>query len=226
MNTGAARGESLEVVVPVALACALYSYGYTLWDLPPQIPYGTFGLTVGGDVLPLLVVPLLVIRFVLRRPAAEYGMASPGFRRGLTAALVGWLALLPFLLVLSRRPEFQAFYPSRSFPPARQHAIGLAFLWVLHHGPQLFATEFLFRGFLLQPLARALGLAAALVVTTLPYVALHWTKPSLELVQAAWGGIVFGVMAWRTRSVWPAFAAHWAVAVTMDALCLYWARAG
>jgi membrane protease YdiL (CAAX protease family) len=39
------------------------------------------------------------------------------------------------------------------------------------------------------------------------------------LVQAAWGGIVFGIVAWRTRSFLPAFAAHWAIAVTMDWLC-------
>lgn len=219
-------GERLGVVIPLALACAVYSFGYTLWDLPPQIPYGTFGLTVGGDVLPQLLVPLLVIRFVLKRPVSDYGLRFPGWRCFIGHGLVAWLAVLPFVLVLSQRPEFQAFYPSRSFPPARQHGIGLAFLWILHHGPQLFSVEFLFRGFLLQPLARAFGIAAALAATLAPYVVLHATKPSLELVQALWAGAVFGVVAWRTRSVWPAFLAHWLVAVSMDALCFYALRAG
>lgn len=226
MSEGPPRAERLEIAVPVALACAVYSFGYTLWDLPPQIPYGTFGLILGGDVLPMLVVPLLVVRFALRRPAADYGTSVPGLARFAGGALAGWLALLPLVWLLSRRPEFQEFYPSPAFPPARQHAVGLGFLWILHHAPQLLSVEFLFRGFLLQPLARAFGPALAIAATTLPYVVLHWTKPTLELAQAAWGGAVFGLVAWRTGSIWPAFAAHWLVAVSMDALCLVHARTG
>jgi membrane protease YdiL (CAAX protease family) len=172
------------------------------------------------------VVPLLVIRFVLRRPVAGYGLGFPGWRRFAGHGLGAWLAVLPFVLALSQRPEFQAFYPSPSFPPAREHGIGLAFLWILHHGPQLFAVEFLFRGFLLQPLARAFGIGVALAVTVAPYVVLHGTKPTLELLQALWAGAVFGWVAWRTRSVWPAFLAHWLVAVSMDALCYAALRSG
>lgn len=226
MSPDGARGERLGVVLPVGLACAVYSYGYTLWDLPPQLPYGTFGLMLAGDLLPLVGVPLLAIVLLLRRPVADYGLSWPGPGRCVAGALLAWAALLPLVWVLSGRPEFQAAYPSPAFPPARQHAVGLAFLWLLHHAPQLFAVEFLFRGFLLQPLARARGPVVAIAVTTVPYVILHWTKPPLELAEAAWGGVVFGAVAWRTRSVWPAFAAHWAVAVSMDTLSLLAQRGG
>jgi membrane protease YdiL (CAAX protease family) len=220
------KAERLEIVLPVAAVCAVYSFGYTLWQLPPQIRFGTFGLVVGGDLVPMLLVPLLVVRFALRRSAADYGLRRPGRVEGAVAALAGWLAVMPLVWVLSRRPEFQAFYPSPAFPPARQHAFGLAVLWLLHHGPQLLATEFLYRGFVLQPLARAFGIAVALAATTVPYVALHATKPGLELIEALWAGVVFGAIAWRTRSIWPAFLAHWAVAVSMDALCLHFAGRG
>lgn len=210
---------SLAFVLGLGLAAAIYSHYYDAWRLPPRIPFGTFGLILGGDVLPLLVVPLLALRFVLREPLDRYGWRWPGARALLANAGLAWLAMLPAVAWLSTRPEFRAFYPSPAFPPAREHAIGLAFLWLLNHAPQLLATEFLYRGFLLMPLARRLGLAGAVVTVSALYVALHAAKPSLELGLAALAGVVFSLAAWRTRSFWPAFLAHWAVAVTMDALC-------
>jgi membrane protease YdiL (CAAX protease family) len=211
--------DRLAIVLGVAVAAALWSYFYDRWQLPPRIPFGTVGLVLGGDVLPLLGVPLLVIVFVLRDRPARYGWRWPGGASLAGHAALAYAALLPFALWLSAQPEFQAFYPSRAFPPARQHLIGLGFLWVLHHAPQLFATESLFRGFLLLPLARALGLPRAAAAQAALYVLLHASKPSPELVMAAWGGLVFAWVAWRTRSFLPAFAAHWAIAVTVDALC-------
>lgn len=214
----AAPRDRIELVAGVGLAVALYSHYYDRFQLPPRFP-GSFGLILGGDVLPLLVVPVLFVWFALRDRLGRYGWRWPGARAFAIESLAAYVAVLPFVLWLSQRPEFQAFYPSPAFPPARHGAIGLAFLWILHHGPQLLATEFCFRGFLLQPLARRLGIVRAIAVTTAPYVLLHLDKPPLEVFQAAWAGVVFGGVAWRTRSFVPAFAAHWAIAVTMDWLC-------
>jgi membrane protease YdiL (CAAX protease family) len=206
-------------VLLVGLGVAVYSHLYDRYQLPPRFP-GSFGLIVGGDVIPLFVIPALFVRFGLHERLDRYGLRWPGLRPLLLWAGAAWLSLLPFVLVLSQRPEFRAFYPSPQFPPARQHAIGLAFLWLLHHGPQLFATEFCFRGFLLFPLARRLGPARAIAALTAPYVALHAAKPPLELVEALWAGIAFSFVAWRTGSFLPAFLAHWGVAIAMDWLCL------
>jgi membrane protease YdiL (CAAX protease family) len=216
-------GERLGLIVVGGLACAVWSTLYDVFQLPPRPP-GTVGLAFGGDVLPMLLVPAAFARFVLRRPLREFGFAWPGWRAGASAAGLAFLVLLPFPLLLSGRTEFQAYYPSPAFPPAREHLVGLSFLWTLHHAPQLFALEFLMRGFLLQPLARSFGLPIALVATGLPYVVLHASKPPLEWAQAAVAAVAFGVAAWRTRSFLPAFGAHWAVAVSMDVACLV--RAG
>lgn len=210
--------DRIGAVAAVGIAVALYSHYYDRFHLPPRLP-GSFGLILGGDVLPLLVVPALFVRFGLRDRLGRYGFRWPGLRSLLFHAGLAWLTMLPFVLWFSTRPEFQAFYPSPAFPPARQHWIGLLFLWFLHHAPQLFATEFCFRGFLLFPLARSLGVVRAILVQTAPYVLLHQDKPPLELAQAAWGGVIFAWVAWRTGSFLPAFLAHWAVAVAMDWLC-------
>lgn len=214
--------RELALVVATGLLCAVASSRGA--GLVPVLPIGSVGRIALTDVVPLLVLPALVARLALRRPLADFGLRWPGARDALLGSLAGALAMAPFLVLLSRRPEFQAIYPSPAFPPAREHAIGLAFLWTLHHAPQMFALEFCLRGFLLQPLARRFGLPLALLLTGAPYVLLHAHKPAPEWLQSAWAAVVFGVLAWRTRSVVPAFGAHWLVAVAMDALCLY--RAG
>jgi membrane protease YdiL (CAAX protease family) len=209
--------DPLAAILAVGAAGALYSHFYDRHRLPPRFP-GSFGLILGGDVLPMLVVPLLLL-LVLRQPLASYGWRRPSPAALVAHASLAWVAVLPFVLWLSTRPEFRAFYPSPAFAPAREHAIGLAVHWILHHGPQLFATEFLFRGFLLFPLARRLGPVSAIAALLVPYVWLHQDKPPLELAQAAWGGAVLAWVAWRTQSFLPAFLAHWAIAITTDWLC-------
>jgi membrane protease YdiL (CAAX protease family) len=216
--TDDAPRDRIGAIAVVAIVVALYSHYYDRFQLPPRLP-GSIGLILGGDVLPLLVVPALFVRFGLHDRLARYGFRWTGLRSLLLYAGAAWISMFPFVVWFSTRPEFQAFYPSPAFPPGRQHWIGLLFLWFLHHAPQLFATEFCFRGFLLLPLARSLGVVRAILVQTAPYVLLHQDKPPLELAQAAWGGLVFAWVAWRTGSFLPAFLAHWAVAVTMDWLC-------
>ncbi|HEY8494380.1 MAG TPA: CPBP family intramembrane glutamic endopeptidase [Myxococcota bacterium] len=213
------RADRPWLVLAIGAVVTVYSHFYDAWRLPPRLPFGTVGLVLGGDALPLLVVPLLAARFVLREPLPRTGFRWPGVRRVLVAGGLAWLALLPLVAWLATRPEFQAYYPSPAFPPARAHAVGLAFLWLLHHAPQMLATEYCYRGFLLMPIARSFGLPRALVILGALYVALHADKPPLELGLAAAGSVAFSLAAWRTGSFWPAFLAHWAVAVTMDALC-------
>jgi Type II CAAX prenyl endopeptidase Rce1-like len=202
------------------LALLVYSKLYDAWRLWPQISsFGTFGRVLAGDVLPLLVGPLVLAMLVLKTSPRELGWHLPRARTLLATSGLAWAAIAPLAIWLAFQPEFRAFYPSRAFPPAREHGVGLAFLWVLHHGPQLFALESCMRGFLFFPLLRRGGFPGA-VATLLPlYVLLHLGKPPFELALAAWGGLVLMAAAARSRSFLPAFVAHWLVAVTIDLLC-------
>jgi membrane protease YdiL (CAAX protease family) len=209
----------LLIVLVSGVVFASYSHLYDRWHLPPRFELGTFGLILGGDVLPMLVGPVLMIRLVLQEPFERYGWRMRPLSGVVRNGGLAFLSLLPIVVWLSTRPEFQAFYPSPQFPPARVGAIGLAVLWTLHHGPQLFSVECLFRGYLLFPLARRFGFWPGLAVMLVPYVVLHMTKPPLELMLATFGGVAFSVAAWRSQSFLPGFVAHWLVGVTMDLLC-------
>jgi len=212
--------RALAFLVGSGAIFALYSFGYDLWKLPPQVvAFGPFGRTLVGDVLPMLVAPLLAARFVLGIPLAAVGVRARPVGPMLRAALLAWLAVLPVAAWLAFQPAVREFYPSPHFPPAREHAVGLVVLWAVLHAPQLASVELLYRGYLLQPLARRFGFERAAAFVVAPYVLLHWTKPAPELWLAAWGGLAFSWAAWRTRSFWPGFLAHWLTAVTVDALC-------
>ena len=65
---------------------------------------------------------------------------------------------------------------------------------------ELSAAEFAFRGFLMLALVRVIG-PLGVVVAALPFVFGHLGKPELELFSTLGGGLVYGWLAWRTRSI-------------------------
>ena len=81
------------------------------------------------------------------------------------------------------------------------------------------AIEFFFRGVLAIGLADRLG-DVAILVATIPYLAIHFVKPAPEALASIAGGLVMGYLAVRTRSIWWGVGLHIAVALLMDVLSL------
>ncbi len=84
--------------------------------------------------------------------------------------------------------------------------------------------EFFFRGFLIFPFALAAekeggsptSMAALVLFQTIPSTLLHFGHPLSELASAAVAGIVFGLLAWRTRSIVPGLVLHAAIGLGTD----------
>jgi CAAX amino terminal protease family. len=96
--------------------------------------------------------------------------------------------------------------------------------------------EFFFRGFLLFPFViaaeRALGpeieddesrkaarkalLAAVVLFQTIPSTMLHFGHPVSELASAVAAGLIFGILAWKTRSIFPGLFLHAAMGLGTD----------
>ena len=67
-------------------------------------------------------------------------------------------------------------------------------------------------------LARRVLMAIGVLVATLPFVFTHLTKPELELISTLLGGMLYGWLAWRTRSiVWGALAHTYILTLLMAA---------
>jgi len=148
-------------------------------------------LSVGVErVVLFLVVPLVTLLLLGERPA-EYGLRLGEWRVGLGVALVLALLATPVIVAVAILPEFVTYYgrTPADLPVA-----------LLGNGIDVTAAEFLFRGFLMWTLVRLAG-PMGVVLATFPFVFTHLGKPELETLSTFFGGMGFGWLAWRTRSV-------------------------
>jgi membrane protease YdiL (CAAX protease family) len=65
----------------------------------------------------------------------------------------------------------------------------------------------MFRGFLLFGLKEKFK-EGSILIQMIPFVLLHIGKPELETISCLFTGILFGYMAYRGKSFWPAFTIH------------------
>ncbi len=163
-----------------------------------------------------VLVPLLFIRFGLRRPLRDMGLTW-----GATTPWLGWCAALAapivlFAFVASFTDSFQHTYPF--YRLAGRSWVDLL-LWEAIYLSQFVFLEFFFRGFLLHALAPRFG-ALAVFVMVVPYLMIHFPKPWAEAFGALPFGILLGVIALRSRSIWGGAFVHMTIAVSMDLMSL------
>jgi membrane protease YdiL (CAAX protease family) len=137
------------------------------------------------------LVPLAVVLLGFRDRPGRYGLTFGEWRWGLGLMLAGCAVMTPIVLWYVTLPDVQAYYVPSS-APAGQVALTNAL--------DLTASEFLFRGFLMLTLVRAIG-PIGVLVATMPFVFAHLGKPELELFSTLGGGLIYGWLAWRTRSI-------------------------
>jgi membrane protease YdiL (CAAX protease family) len=137
------------------------------------------------------LVPLTVVLLVFRDRLSSYGIAIGDRRAGAVLMLVGCALMTPFVLWFATLPDVRSYYA-----PSFDSIPGV----VVTNALDLAAGEFMFRGFLTFTLLRAIG-PAGVLVATMPFVYAHLGKPELELFSTLAGGLVYGWLAWRTRSI-------------------------
>lgn len=136
-------------------------------------------------------VPLAVVLVVFRDRPSRYGLTPGDWRLGLTLVAVGCAVMTPIVVWFATLPDARAYYAP--------HVASLGQL-LLTNGLDLTASEFLYRGFLMLALVRVIG-PLGVLVATMPFVFAHLGKPELELFSTLGGGLVYGWLAWRTRSI-------------------------
>ena len=165
----------------------------------------------------LLVVPCLWIRLGARESFADHGLCLGDWRFGLRFLGLGVLALALPLYVNAGSPAFQAEYPLAG---VAGRSLRLFLLWELCYLVYYVAWEFFFRGFWQIGLSRDLGLVGALALQTAVSTVMHIGKPEAETLSAIAAGVVFGLVASRTRSVLYVILLHWYVGLTTDLFCI------
>ena len=166
-----------------------------------------------------VIGPVLVIRYVLRRPLREMGLRFRGACPHWPMYALLYSVALPVIVVASFGAAFQAKYPFYDLAPHESFWPHL-WLWWFLYAAQFVALEFFFRGFLLHGLAPRLGWVSIFAMAV-PYNMLHYGKPMPEALVAIAGGVILGSLSLKTRSIWWGASLHIAIALTMDALALW-----
>jgi membrane protease YdiL (CAAX protease family) len=151
-----------------------------------------------SDLIYYALLPVLVIVLFLRKNVMDFGFKLGDVRRW--AAYVGITCLIgaPILFATSRMASFQGYYDKLQF----------SFIsYVLTSCVGLFASEFLFRGFLIFGLKDRFK-EGSILVQMVPFVIVHFGKPELETISTILTGIYFGFIVYRTNSFWPALLIH------------------
>lgn len=137
------------------------------------------------------LVPLAVVLFGFRDRPGRYGLTFGEWRWGLGLMVAGCVVMTPIVLWFATLPDAQLYYGPSAGPVGEVALTNLL---------DLTASEFLFRGFLMLTLVRAIG-PIGVLVATMPFVFAHLGKPELELFSTLGGGLIYGWLAWRTRSI-------------------------
>ncbi len=164
-----------------------------------------------GCVVCYTVVPGVVVRSVFGLTLSEFYLAPRDYLSHLPIYGLLFLPVGLLILVFAGSPDFSAQYP---FYKDQQGWADLL-VWEAAYGVQFFALEFFFRGFLLRGLASEMGSMAVLVMM-IPYCMIHFGKPLPECLGSIIAGLVLGVLAMDTRSIWGGVTIHVAVAWGMD----------
>jgi membrane protease YdiL (CAAX protease family) len=164
----------------------------------------------------ILVLPLLSV-LLMRRRLAEFGFGIGNAKTWLRDIAILFVLMLPLVAFAATRPSFQRVYPY--FGIARL-GLGYFCLGLLVRLGYMFCWEFLFRGYLLFGFEKRVGAPAAIAISTIPFVIMHFGKPALEVYGSIIAGVVLGIVAIRARSFIPCAIVHFAVAASMDVAAL------
>ena len=144
------------------------------------------------------LIPGLVVVVAFRDRLVNYGLGIGEWRWGLGLAVAGGALMTPIVLAVGQNAQFSAYYGVSAAPVGDL---------LVTHLLDLLPSEFVIRGFLMFTLIRAMG-PLGVVVAQLPFVFVHLGKPEIELFSTLAGGMVFGWLNWRTRSIWWSALGH------------------
>lgn len=161
----------------------------------------------------LAVLPALVVKLVFRERLADYGVQLGNRLRTLRSMAVYAPLMIAAAYVASHNAAIAAAYPINRSAGASPAMFGLhALSYVLFY----LGWEFYFRGFMQFGLAGSLGKVNAVLVQVMASVLVHIGKPTIEIYAAIAAGILWGVLAFRTRSLLSGLVQHYLLGLAVD----------
>ena len=176
----------------------VYLYEYIYWYL--------------GDFFTLFLLPVLIIKLILKENLNEYGLKIGDLRAGIRITLYFLVIMIPLVWLFSSSPDFVRTYPQLVSVRENWNTF---FIFETGLFIYLIAWEFIWRGFMLFGLKEKFGFYA-IFIQMIPFLILHNGKPVAETFGAIVAGLALGILAWRTGSIYYGIFTHFIVMFSID----------
>lgn len=168
----------------------------------------------------MLVIPLLISIAFGKVNELKSLLSITGLKKNLLwSLLVIAVIVVPSAYRASMLPSVLAEYPLPVTLMQNQQLLPVYFLGIffLYYLP----WEFFFRGFLLFGLKDKYGTVPAILIQTISSCLVHIGKPAPEILGSIPFGIIFGIIAIRTKNIWIVVLLHAALGIFTDLFIIY-----
>lgn len=146
-----------------------------------------------------------------------YGLRAKKFNY--TPYLIMLLIMLPLIAAASTQPDFLVTYPKMKeiipLPAGATPNWFYQLLFQLSYGSDFFSVEIFFRGFVVIGFIKWVGKDAILPMACF-YCTIHFGKPLGECISSYFGGLLLGIVAYNTRSIYGGLMVHLGIAWLME----------
>ena len=215
---GLFSGAQFKATIAILYVCVAASVWKTAIFPTEGFWPGTY--RIFGAFLLLGVIPAGIVKYIFREKLVDYGLGLGDWPRTVRSTLI----MMPLLIFLGYMTgcdkSFLNVYPLN--PAIRPGAAVSVFL--LHLASYLFyyvGWEFMFRGFLQKATQSQAGPFTAILIQTMASTMLHYGHPASEVFGAILGGLFWGFLAYKTRSLWAGFIQHTILGFTLDTILVY-----
>jgi len=159
------------------------------------------------------IIAIAVMKYVFKEPLADYGLQIGDWKFWIPAALVVGAVMIALSYPSAKDPQYIAEYPlykgaGDSMQMFAIHAIAYLIFYI--------GWEIFFRGFMQFGLTDRFGIWGAILVQVALSCIVHIGKPDSEIYSSILGGLVWGILVFRSKSIWPAVTTHWILGISLD----------
>jgi len=161
------------------------------------------------------IAPIVVILIIFREPLSDYGFNLRDWKKGLfmTSLLLVLIGVL-FVYPSSQNQEIRNFYP---LDKESGDSLFVFLRLQLFRGMFFYsAWEFFFRGFILFGLRKYTGNWIAICIQVIPSCMWHIGMATPELFSSIFAGVLFGILAIQTCSIFWCFLLHYFIGIVLD----------
>ena len=168
-----------------------------------------------------LLIPILLVKFVMKEKLTDYGLGLGDWRFGIKAILIALPLTLPLLYFSAADKAMQATYP---LVKVVGQSPKLFILWAGTYLTFYIAWEFMFRGFMQFGLREKFGTFGSIMFQVMVSTIMHYDKPFPETFSAIIAGAIWGAIALRTRSIYYVLIFHWLFGLSNDLFVIMLSR--